>query len=353
MQHQLLGWAKNKNGETVCVSDVPRGKTCNCFCPYCDAPLIARKGQYRKPHFAHAKGMECKHGYEASVHLLAKEVFQQTKTLCLPRFGLRHENRQGTEKILIHNSRRNNNRDCEIHDDELIDLMKKNANNETCYAGEQKSPITFDEVLVEQVRGDVKPDAIAIKDSHELYVEFLFSHAIDNEKYHKLVESKVSCVEIDLSNIQLKNNKDEDFASMEKFLKDKSNIRWIYYPKAIEKIRATLINLKKVKKTQYKNHRTIKPAPIKEDSNKSSINQRFFNNKNDSISLFHENCEYILNRVEEGGENVCEYVRKLRTIGRTSWQDVHEGDREECKMCPYHRIGEGNKVFCIRYTQYL
>ena len=43
--------------------------------------------------------MECQHGYEASVHLLAKEVFKETKTLCLPGFTLRRECKNGNERI--------------------------------------------------------------------------------------------------------------------------------------------------------------------------------------------------------------------------------------------------------------
>ena len=67
--------------------------------------------------------MECQHGYEASVHLLAKEVFKETKTLCLPGFTLRRECKNGNERILIHNSRRSQKSDCEIFDPELVEWM--------------------------------------------------------------------------------------------------------------------------------------------------------------------------------------------------------------------------------------
>ncbi|MBR4136311.1 MAG: hypothetical protein IKU03_07885 [Bacteroidales bacterium] len=352
MHHQLFGWAKNKNGEIVCVSDVPRGSACNCFCPHCDAPLLARKGPRRKPHFAHTKDMDCKHGFEDSVHLLAKVVFQHSKTLCLPRFSLRYENKQGTEKILINNSRKNNKSDWEIQDNELIKLMRKDADGSPYYAYEKERPnIIFDEVQIEQYRGDVKPDAIAIINGHELFVEFMFSHAIDNEKYQKLKESKVTCVEVDLSNIALKNNRDEDFESMKNYLTNKSNIRWICYPEAIERIRQRLINQKETR--QKKIIRTKTAANIDNSNRRPSDYHRSSYFKNDSISPFHENCEYIINRVEKGGEKVCDYVKKLRTLSGATWQDVHEGDRHECKMCPYHQIDKDNKVFCTRYINYL
>ena len=53
MNHKLFGWAKDIEGKTVCVSDVPKEKECGCFCPSCNAELIAKKGEVRKPHFAH------------------------------------------------------------------------------------------------------------------------------------------------------------------------------------------------------------------------------------------------------------------------------------------------------------
>lgn len=358
MDCKLFGWAKNKDGKTVCVSDVPRGISCDCLCPHCGAPLLARKGNVRKHHFAHAKGMECQHGYEASVHLLAKEVFQETKTLCLPRFAVRREYATGKERILIHNSRRSKNRDCEIHDPELIELMRDYAADTPFYADDkQKPPVTFDEILVEQFRGDVKPDAVAIKDGHELFVEFMFSHAVDNDKYEKLVGSESACVEIDLSNVKLKNDRDSDFNTMAKYLTDKSNIRWIYYPKAIEKIR------EKLKNTKWKNHEetssgnySTPDAVTQKRQNTGQVkHQRTPYSKKDSDFMYGQNCCDIQNRVEIGGNEVCAYVKELREIrqhGGYPWQDMIEGKREQCRRCPDHKTDCYNMVFCSRYTNY-
>lgn len=38
----------------VDVSEVDRGKNCNCICPSCKTPLIARQGDIKEWHFAHA-----------------------------------------------------------------------------------------------------------------------------------------------------------------------------------------------------------------------------------------------------------------------------------------------------------
>jgi len=359
MDCKLFGWAKNKKGETVCVSDVPKGIACDCLCPHCNAPLLARKGEVRKPHFAHTKGMECQHGYEASVHLLAKEVLKETKTLCLPRFAVRRDHTTGKERILIHNSRKSKNRDCEIHDPELVELMGILSIDSPYYADDkQKPPVTFDEILVEQFRGDVKPDAIAIKDGHELFVEFLFTHAVDNEKYQKLVESKAACIEIDLSNIKLKNDRDSDFNAMAKYFIDKSNIRWIYYPEAIEKIREKLKNIKwgSHEKTSLRNYSTPDAVTLKRQNKRQVEYQRTAYSKKDSDFMYGQNCCDIQRIVESGGDEVCTYVKEIREIrqrGGYPWQDMIDGKREQCRRCPDHKTDCYNMVFCSRYTNYL
>lgn len=40
-------------GELKTIDDVVSGKACNCFCPHCETPLIAKKGQWMTHHFAH------------------------------------------------------------------------------------------------------------------------------------------------------------------------------------------------------------------------------------------------------------------------------------------------------------
>ena len=44
----------SSNGSIVDVHSVSRGKDCNCVCPSCRTPLIARQGKENVWHFAHA-----------------------------------------------------------------------------------------------------------------------------------------------------------------------------------------------------------------------------------------------------------------------------------------------------------
>ncbi|MCP4323225.1 MAG: hypothetical protein GY787_15545 [Alteromonadales bacterium] len=75
----------------VDVSDVKRGGKCNCICPSCKTPLIARQGDINEWHFAHAsKGVfsdtesECEYSFWLSVTLMAKQVIKTAKSIQLP-----------------------------------------------------------------------------------------------------------------------------------------------------------------------------------------------------------------------------------------------------------------------------
>ena len=69
-----------KDSQMVHINTVPTGKDCGCYCYACKEPLIAKnKGPLRQHHFAHRHDSDCKSGYQTQLHLLAKEIFLETK----------------------------------------------------------------------------------------------------------------------------------------------------------------------------------------------------------------------------------------------------------------------------------
>jgi hypothetical protein len=54
----FIEYGVNEHGELIYIDQVPRGQT-NLHCPYCGGLLLARKGQIKAPHFAHA-GETCR-----------------------------------------------------------------------------------------------------------------------------------------------------------------------------------------------------------------------------------------------------------------------------------------------------
>lgn len=82
----LLTYALDSNGVAVHIDTVPNGLQCNCHCRNCGSPLVAKNaGQHRMHHFAHISGHECEGAYESSLHLLAKEVLEESGLIMLPK----------------------------------------------------------------------------------------------------------------------------------------------------------------------------------------------------------------------------------------------------------------------------
>lgn len=85
----LLTVARDKDGKEVGIEEVAHGKACNCFCPSCKKPLIAKNSiprafARRAHHFAHQKGCLCETNDETVLHQLAKEIIKEEKSLMLP-----------------------------------------------------------------------------------------------------------------------------------------------------------------------------------------------------------------------------------------------------------------------------
>ncbi len=81
----LLPFAVDKWGNWVGPRDVERGLACDCFCPTCHNAVIARQGQSGKVvwHFAHrSRGGNSGCG-EGAIHLLAKDVLEESKGKCI------------------------------------------------------------------------------------------------------------------------------------------------------------------------------------------------------------------------------------------------------------------------------
>lgn len=75
----------DQSSRLVFVSEVARGLACGCRCVVCDEPLIARQGEVRGHHFAHASGAEpCEVSHESLLHRYAKQVIQEAGGLTVP-----------------------------------------------------------------------------------------------------------------------------------------------------------------------------------------------------------------------------------------------------------------------------
>jgi hypothetical protein len=177
MEERILTYGLEKDsGKLVFVTKVPNGLACNCLCPECQAPLVAKNKLTNKkaPHFAHASGKACVGGgLESAIHLLAKDILLESRRLFTPPY---------------HFDYNINNLDSLYKPGELV---------------------RFDEVLLEQkvfVREDEDyfiPDAIGIIKGRQLFIEFARTHFVDEAKKWKLKQSGVASIEIDLRHLSL------------------------------------------------------------------------------------------------------------------------------------------------------
>ncbi len=77
--------------QLVDVSEVERGTKCECECPSCKTPLIARQGDINEWHFAHQSQSsfertkkECDYSYYVSVRLMIKQLAEKGLQLLTP-----------------------------------------------------------------------------------------------------------------------------------------------------------------------------------------------------------------------------------------------------------------------------
>lgn len=176
----FLTYALDENDMLTHVDEVPNGARCKCRCPHCNSPLYAKNGgQERTHHFAHAHGQECEGAYESSLHLLAKEVLQETGELMLPPS--------------------NNNLPSGLT--KIFDIQTE----------------VYDSFY------HIKPDLEGVlSNGDRLLIEFLVSHKIDSKKRKVIVDNKLKCIEIDINYQALDKNELIDFLT-----KTSEDRKWI------------------------------------------------------------------------------------------------------------------------------
>ena len=230
-----------KEEKLVSIEDVCSGKGCGCICPGCKQPLIAKKGNILIHHFAHASGIDCKRGFESSLHLLAKDIISECGFITLPDISVNFGNPG------------------------LIQL-------------DSYKTIVIDKVYIEKSFDDVKPD-IAIHSGKEMYfIEIYVTHKIDENKFNKLKQKGISTIEIDLSDLKREINHNTSNIEPQKLKNKLKNILinettrkyWAYHNKieqlkedSLNKLKLNLFHYQKISDIEF-----VKGCPSLEFDNK-------------------------------------------------------------------------------------
>ena len=159
----ILTDALDETGKIVNIHDVERGLACKCYCPKCSEPLVAKLGNKdgRQAHFAHYQEGNCHGAQMAAIHRRAIEIIAENKTVMAPQY------KTIKAKVLI-----------------------------------------FDEVEIEQrvERKDLQPDIVGITSEGQRYnIEIRYTHEVDEEKRKKMIASGMTCLEIDVRELNMGN----------------------------------------------------------------------------------------------------------------------------------------------------
>ncbi|RCX31684.1 competence protein CoiA family protein [Thioalbus denitrificans] len=171
-QSLLQLFAIDKSGQVRFVDEVPRGHACECFCPSCGEPVLARQGEVRQWHFAHVSGTECERAAETALHLAAKHLLLEATGMNVP----------------------------EDRVNQTMTLPDGRAG--TGEAIQQAGWIDFLHVDLEATLGPVRPDVVATIGETMLLVEIAVTHFVDEKKRTLLSKLGLPAIEVNLAAIQ-------------------------------------------------------------------------------------------------------------------------------------------------------
>lgn len=186
---QLLKYGL-KDDKLVHIDTVSNGLSCGCICPSCGGRLEAHQGEKNQPHFKHYSAVDCEHGSESALHLMAKRIIAKTKSVYVP----------------------NAPRD-------IYDWVPKGKK------------YTFDNVYIEKaISSVVRCDVLLEIGDVILNVEIKVTHEVDVSKKFKLFNENLRTIEIDLSDIVDEFNE----GKVRKIIEMGTHTELIYSPKAKE-----------------------------------------------------------------------------------------------------------------------
>ncbi len=183
------------------ISEVENGRQCGCSCPACGAELIAKQGEKREHHFAHPAGAECAQAVETALHLAAKAIIAEHRQIVLPAVEIKFPYSMWRRAIA------------------------------------QERRYNIESVDVERKLDTIIPDVITRIGDRTLLVEIIVTHGVDDQKLKKILELGLSCVEIDLSDVE----RDLSRENLKKMIIDDSARKhWVHNVRAHEERKKVL-----------------------------------------------------------------------------------------------------------------
>lgn len=163
-------------GTYLSIQEAKNGFQCNCFCPVCNSPLVAKQGEKLSWHFAHASSSEmtdfCR---ESDAHLAKKLKIKKTSRLKVPPIY----------PILSQPDLQN------YRDSLFVPLYG--------FDPSVGHDLQFDEMLLEKSMGDYIPDLIGVLNGRRYLIEVVVTHDITPEKLEKIRRDNLDCLKINVN----------------------------------------------------------------------------------------------------------------------------------------------------------
>ncbi len=210
-----------RNGKIVMIEDISieeRGLQCNCVCPNCKEPLIARLGEINRHHFAHSgKGCDEVNAYLTGMYMVLNEHLFNKHPIYLPpviaRFNLSAWT-YITEKTIENNV-------------DLLSASVNDSNEEVACKGVEQAVFDNTEIVFSS---SGKPEAIVVyRGTHSMAIRILPPSSVckqaNTSRYKDL-----ATLEINLSGCEdflQESSKSKIFSYIEK---SRTICKWIYNP---------------------------------------------------------------------------------------------------------------------------
>lgn len=159
-----------RDGRLYTPYQTKRGKQCGCVCPGCQVPLVANQGEKKRHYFSHYHGADCVGGYESAIHLMAKQVVQDSMMVTVPGFSktLKQELASGSFK------------------ESVVDLPP--------------ALLHFSSVTLEQTVDGLRPDIVGLlADGTAIHIEVYVTNAVSEDKQTRFSDKNM--FELDLSHL--------------------------------------------------------------------------------------------------------------------------------------------------------
>lgn len=152
------------------VGSVKKGVQCDCICPSCKTPLIARQGEIKEWHFAHQSRSTkqeteapCEYSLGVSLRLMMKQLFEEGAVFYLPEYKKSFS----------------------------VPIPGCSSSYQQTVTISQEAKVQFDDVAIEHKKEEVLFDLVLTKGKHKLYVFITYKGRPFPEKliHHKQQDS--------------------------------------------------------------------------------------------------------------------------------------------------------------------